>query len=142
MKTLTLDDAYIYYKELHGSKEKFNISRKEFRKICYAFNKELVNKVLEGLVVKLPYNLGEFYVKKFQVRWGDLRINWKLTKEQGKKVFLTGENSDNYACKWVWQRSSKESTNVSSYSFKTTKANRKGMAKVMNEPNGHKRFLV
>lgn len=51
---------------------------KTFKALCYEYSKQLVNKVLEGKVVNLGYQLGKLYGAR--IKRGDTkRIDWKET---------------------------------------------------------------
>jgi len=132
-----LDDAYKFYKDKHGPK----VDKSTYRKICYEFNKMMVDDVLEGKVVKVPHRLGELWIKKYKIDLDNPPIDLNETKKAGKIVYHLNQHSDGYQCRWSWSKRNNLVTNMIYYSFHATRANSRELAKIMKQPGGHKRYF-
>lgn len=95
----TIRDTWNFYRENREYETK--IKDDEYAKICTAFFKLLMEKVLDGHVVTLPFKLGSVYVrgvkykieqdengnfKKINISWGKTRKMWE---EVAKGMGLT-----------------------------------------------------
>lgn len=136
-KGYSLSHAHKFYKKKTGSK----IEKALYREICCAFNKALIADALEGRVVKLPHSMGSMWVKKYQADPENPPIDLNASKLAGKKIYHLNFHSDGYAAKWVWSKRNNLVTNLIYYSFHATRANSRSLAKVMKQPEGHKRFF-
>lgn len=119
-KNISLID---FYKDYKNNAIKKNIPYKsysEYSKILKEFNLRLRHKIIyEGEKVKLPYRLGELYIKKFEnnfdpensKKW---RIDFKKTKELGHKVYFGSD----YGYRWQWVKQKCVVKGKRYYSFK------------------------
>lgn len=79
-----------------------------FKELCYEYDKEMVNKVLEGKTVNLGYQMGRVYGARVK-RGSTKRVDWKETDKHRTK---DGEITQYYYFndKWFpmikWERSS------------------------------------
>lgn len=137
-KGYSLDHAFKFYKEKHGR----NVDLATYRKICYAFNKMLVDDVLEGKIVKLPHRLGSLWIKKYKINLEKLAIDFKATKEYGKTIYHLNEHSDGYEARWAWSKRNNLVRNLIYYSFTATRENSRRVSKVMQTEGGHKRYFT
>lgn len=135
-KGYSLTHAYKAFKEKHGNL----VTLTEYRKICVEFNKRIVSNALTGRVVKLPYGIGDFWIKKIQTDWEKPRLDLNETKIQGKKVYHLNEHSDGWWARWYWTKNHRI-PNMKLYSFQPTRGNSRAVAKIMKQPEGHKRFF-
>lgn len=140
------DDIYEFYRENYSKK----ISKKEFKKLCYTFNKIIGNKIIkESFEFKLPFRLGSIRIKaekqkikfkengkvdksKTSIDWG---ATWKMWYEQfphlsykeiqaePNKTSLvhTNEHSNGYIMRWFWDKRLSNTKNQSAYIFKPVK---------------------
>jgi hypothetical protein len=110
-------------------------------KIALAFFKGILEHLLEGGEVKLPF-LGLFKIVKKKRDLTKLKPNWKSTKElweknpQAKKdkklVFHLNEHSKGYYYKFYWKKGKIQ--NVSVYSFIPVRSAQRSLASlILNE---------
>jgi nucleoid DNA-binding protein len=105
-----------------SSKENYNdfckkhpnitLSYDDWKNIIYLFNESFRNYILEsGDKAKFPYGFGEFTInkkkrKKFKVVDGkeyvNLAIDWKKTREKGKRVYNFNYHTEGYFFGWMW----------------------------------------
>lgn len=140
------NDIYNFYKSKYDRK----VDKKEFKKLCYDFNKLINNKIIkESFEFKLPFRLGFIRIKseKQRIRFKEdgkvdskrTSIDWaashELWREQypdlsyrdrmeipGKKVLVhTNEHSNGYIMKWFWDKRLSNVKNQSVFIFKPVK---------------------
>lgn len=51
----------------------------------------------------------------------NLAVNWKASKETGKKVYYFNHHTDGYNCKWYWQRKTAHLYKAQLWSFKPSR---------------------
>jgi len=100
------------------------ISFTEWKNIIYTYNDFYRNYVLEtGEKIKVPFGLGEVSIikKKRKVKkvikgkeYINLPIDWKKTREAGKKIYIFNRHTDGYFFGWFWF---KKKTNIKNPSF-------------------------
>lgn len=88
------------------------LSFDKWKKIIYTYNELFRDYILEtGDRVKLPWGLGSFSINKKKSRKTIdidgreitvLPVNWKRSKEAGKKIYLLNSHTDGYRYKWIW----------------------------------------
>ena len=132
-----LDHAYEFFKKKHG----LDIDKKTFRKVCYAFNKSVVEDALEGKMVKLPHRMGALWVKKYKIDYDNPPIDLNESRKAGKIIYHLNFHSDGYTARWAWSKRNNLVTNMIYYSFHATRANSRALAKVMKQEGGHKRYF-
>jgi nucleoid DNA-binding protein len=83
----------------------------EWRNIIYSFNEAFKEYILEtGERAKLPFGFGEFSINKKKRRklkgtddqFVNLPIDWKKTKEKGKRIYNFNFHTEGYFFGWVW----------------------------------------
>ncbi len=83
----------------------------EWRNIIYSFNDAFKEYILEtGERAKLPFGFGEFSINKKKRRklkglkdeYVNLPIDWKKTKEKGKKIYNFNFHTEGYFFGWMW----------------------------------------
>ena len=136
-KGYSLTHAHKFYKEKTGD----DISRSDYRAICCAFNKAIVEEALEGKVVKLPHRMGSLWVKKYKMDPNKPNIDLNESKKAGEVIYHLNFHSDGYNARWAWSKRNNLVTNLIYYSFHATRANSRALAKVMKQPDGHKRYF-
>lgn len=88
------------------------LSYDEWKNIIYSFNESVRDYILEtGEKVKLPFGFGEFSInKKKNKAFKDvdgkfkvvLPIDWKKTREKGKKIYNLNYHTEGFYFGWVW----------------------------------------
>jgi len=84
----------------------------EWRNIVYTYNDSFKEYILEtGERAKLPYGFGEFSINKKKRRkmkgvdgkeFVNLPIDWKKTKEKGKRIYNFNFHTEGFFFGWVW----------------------------------------
>lgn len=83
----------------------------EWRNIIYTFNENFVTYILEtGEKAKLPGGIGDFSITKRKRRktsglngeFINLPIDWKKTKEKGKKIYNFNYHTEGFGFNWIW----------------------------------------
>ena len=103
-------EAYKLFCQAHP---KIKLSFNEWVEIIYGYNEEFRNHLLEtGDREKLPLGLGPFSIKKKKRKmkkqapdgkmYMNLPIDWKKTREKGKKIYNFNHHTDGYFFGWLW----------------------------------------
>lgn len=138
-KGYSLDHAHRFFQQKY--KGKWSIDRQTYRNICYAFNKMLVEGIINGRVEKLPHSMGELWVKKYKIDYDNPPIDLNESRKAGKVIYHLNFHSDGYQCRWAWSKRNNMVKNLIYYSFKASRANGRAVAQVMKQPKGHKRYF-
>ena len=132
---LSTKDAYKEFKKTQNKNSFFFVDYSLYKAICADFNKEIVNLILnDSGTFKLPHRLGELRIQKKKMNFSminKLKVDWKRTKEEGKRVFHLNDHTDNYRYKWYWRKSKVIVKNKSAYSFTPTRKNARELAKIL-----------
>jgi hypothetical protein len=130
-KSLTLKDSYEDYDNIH--QVEYNV----YRKVCEEYNKEVVKHIIENAYeYKLPKRLGSIRIRKIKsklISGGPKRIDWKLTKEYGKKIYHLNMHTDGYYYRWMWHKKTALFTNKSAYSYTPMRKDKRRMAKLLKD---------
>lgn len=103
-------ECYNQFCSLHPE---VSLSFREWGDIIYTFNYNFRDHILEtGERCKMPWGLGEFAISKKKRRTKYVRkdgsefiimpVDWKKTKEKGKRIFHFNLHTDGYGFKWKW----------------------------------------
>jgi hypothetical protein len=132
-------DIYKFYKELVEKKDiKYQVSLQEFKMICHEYNKTIADLILNhSQIVKIPHRLGEIGIRKRKMNFDYLKLDFGHLRKTGEKRYHSGE----WVAKWHWSKKNCMVVNKRLYSFTTTDSNKKALAKIMLEPDGHKKFF-
>jgi nucleoid DNA-binding protein len=105
-----------------------NITFQKWKEIIYSHNEMLIKHILEtGQAVKLPYGFGKLSVNKKKPKatrkWNgkmyiNLPIDWKKTKETGKRVYHMNTHTDGYKFRWIWFGKTARFQNSDVWNFK------------------------
>jgi hypothetical protein len=134
--TLGLRDSYKEFKKNEKMGPIFDIDYKKYRAINEAFNKRVVEDILlDTGEHNLPYRLGTIRIqkKKMNLTKEAMKVDWKATKELGKRVYHMNDHRDNYRYKWYWKKSNAIVQNKSLYSFTASRANKRELARILKE---------
>ncbi len=123
-------DIYSHYKEsvVEGLQKSYSV----FASVLRDANITIVNELLLAQEIKFPNTLGYFRIKKSKMSFKDtntLKINWKLTKETGHKVYHTNDHRNNYKYKFYWHK--QRLVGVRPYSFIPSRGNKRALAKIL-----------
>lgn len=117
----TLRDAYRKYLKSIDKNTVYNVPETTYTGVCAFINDKMINCVIEGKTIDFyiaPY-LGSFSAEKRKtpIVESNMRINWKLTKEYGVKIYHDNRHTNGYYCKFRWLRS-KVAKNNREYFFR------------------------
>lgn len=108
-----------------------SISYSDWKMVIYLYNELFRDKILEtGDKLKFPAGIGEFSIqkkkrKKIKVIDGkefvNLPIDWKKTKEKGKKIYNFNYHTEGYFFGWMWFKDSARFQYSSLFYFKPTR---------------------
>jgi nucleoid DNA-binding protein len=124
-----------------ASKENYNnfckkhpsikLSFDEWRNIVYSFNEAFKEYILEtGERAKLPFGFGEFSINKKKRRrmkgvdgkeFVNLPIDWKKTKEKGKRIYNFNFHTEGFFFGWVWFKATARFKQSSLWYFKPSR---------------------
>lgn len=119
-KNVSLKDFYSFYKESCIAKNIKYQSYSTFSKVLKDFNTRCRDKIVyNSEVLKLPFRLGELYIKKFEVNYEEdnkksWRIDFKKSKELGQRVYFGAP----YGYRWTWNKSKCVVRGKRHYAFK------------------------
>jgi hypothetical protein len=102
--------TYIAFQKAHPE---IKITYAKWREVIYAFNEAFRDYVLDtGDRCRLPWGFGDVVIskkptKRFRTtKEGKeviaLPVDWKRTKELGKKVYLYNDHTEGYRMRWYW----------------------------------------
>ncbi len=103
----------------------------EWRNIVYSFNESFKSYILEtGEKARLPFGFGEFSINKKKRRkmkgidgkeFVNLPIDWKKSKEKGKRIYNFNFHTEGYFFGWIWFKESTRIKNIDLWYFKPTR---------------------
>lgn len=112
----------------------------EWKNIIYMFNENFRDYILEtGKKAKLPLGFGEFTInkkirKKFKVNpktgkeYINLPIDWKKTKEKGKKIYNFNYHTEGYHFRWLWDKKKARIRHADLWWFKPSRVSSRMLA--------------
>jgi len=102
------------YKDFCKKNITVKLTYDEWRILIYTFNESFREYILEtGEKTKLPAGLGEFSIfkkkrKLYKTIKGEqiinLPVDWKKSKEKGKRVYNFNYHTEGYSFGWIWFR--------------------------------------
>lgn len=120
----------------------------EWRNILYGFNEAFKNYILEtGDKARLPSGFGEFSINKkirkklTDPRPGDgkqfmnLPVDWKRSKEKGKKIYILNYNTEGYYFGWMWFKKSARFPHMDLWYFKPSRVTSRLLAHYIKTDN-------
>lgn len=126
-RSKTLDNFYKdYYNEFKETS--FHLEKKEFKHAVQLIFKLIVQELFAGNTIKLPYNLGELYIDKFQLK-GKKKIDFGASRKYGKIIYYSNLHSDGFTYKVIWSKNKSRFQNRKLYHFKLTRANSRELSK-------------
>lgn len=122
-------DCYTAFCKKHPN---IKTSFDQWRNIIYGFNESFRTYILEtGEKARIPSGFGEFSITKRKrkrikvspdgVEHINLPIDWKKTKEKGKKVYNFNFHTEGYYFGWIWFKRSTRIKNVDLWWFKPSR---------------------
>lgn len=100
------------YKDFCKEYPEIKLSYDEWKLVIYTFNESMREYILEtGEKVRFPEGLGDFSIKKRKCTKTKiidgkqvitLPVDWKKTKEQGKKIYNFNFHTEGFYFGWLW----------------------------------------
>lgn len=119
------------YKDFCKKHPEITLSFEDWKKIIYQFTEDFKTYLLEtGETGKLPWGFGEFRIKKkkrkkkvgLNQEFINLPIDWKKTKESGKRIYNFNFHTEGYFFGWHWIKSTARLKHLSLWYFKPCRA--------------------
>jgi hypothetical protein len=136
---LGIKDAYKLYRSDTTKDEK--VLYDEYRRICYAVNAKIAEKLLCGKQIKLPFNIGRIFIRKVRNNFKHLKFDYAHFNKTGEKAFHLNIHSNKFHAKWFWEKISCRIPGNKIYSFIPSRDNKRSLSKVMQQPGEYKRYL-
>jgi len=124
----------------------------EWHSIIYMYSKLVREYIIEtGRIFKFPRGVGEFAInrtrppKSITVNGEEritLPINWKRSKEKGKRIYEMNYHTEGYKCSWLWINKQKAMIYMSSlWKFKPHRDSKRLLASYLKSGKGyHNRY--
>lgn len=104
----TLIDVYAAYSKEVQKKSKYDLTYKEFLKISETLLKNCMDHMLyDSGEIRLNHGLGILRLKKIKTNYNKPKIDWKRTKEIGKKVYHLNMHTQGYYVRFYWAKFAK-----------------------------------
>jgi nucleoid DNA-binding protein len=113
----------------------------EWRNIVYSFNEAFRIYILEtGERVKMPYGFGEFSINKKKRRklkglkdeFINLPVDWKRSKEKGKKIYNFNYHTEGFFFGWMWFKKNARLKNTDLWYFKPSRTTSRLLSHYIN----------
>lgn len=120
-------------------KKKGRHSEPVYKQVVHKFFIEVFKKMIyENFIFMLPYGGGTISIKSYkpsidEIKKGRKYINWKKTKEKGKKIYYLNKHSNGYSYYFKWDKSFVKFRNRKFYKFRATNsecATKEGVGRV------------
>ena len=136
---LGLRDIYTYYLE-HTEEP---LTFKEFKLINEEYLEAIMKLIVDNAYnFKLPNRLGYWRIQKRQFDIGQLSVDWKTTKQIGKRVYHLNTHSDGFKIRFLWEKKQAvlKKNSKRPYSFQLCRDWKRKLAAGMKLPNGHTKY--
>jgi hypothetical protein len=120
---------YKLYKKYCKDQNIEPVDYRMYKKVLTTSNQILSEKVLDGKRIKLPFGLSDVFINKYkqEVKNQDGKVNlpidWKRTKEFGKKIYHLNKHTDGFIFKWFWAKGDAKFKFKDLWSFKAVRKN-------------------
>lgn len=116
----------------------------DWEQIIYTFNYLFRDYILEtGERAKLPWGMGTFTISKKKIKkfkefdgrtMVNLPIDWKRTKEMGKRIYNLNAHTDGHRCKWFWFPRESKFYQHDVWAFKPSRKSSRLLAEHLKKP--------
>lgn len=135
------------YKRFRKEHPDIRIDRKKWVKTIKTFNQLFAEYLLQtGEREKLPYGLGSFTISKKKtikiIRKEDgtqhigLPVDWKRSKEVGRKIYIMNSHSDGFRCRWKWFNEDSNMKMAHIWVFKPVRSQSRAIARYLKDQDG------
>jgi nucleoid DNA-binding protein len=114
----------------------------QWKNIIYLYNEYFKNYILEtGEKARLPFGFGEFSINKKKRRKlktvdgkevVNLPIDWKKTKEKGKRIYNFNYHTEGFFFGWMWFKESTRIRNIDLWYFKPSRVTSRLLSHYIN----------
>lgn len=139
------------YKRFCIEYPEIRLSYKEWKDILYTYSEIYTDEVIEtGNKVKFPLGFGNFAISKRKQKrtkeWNgktyiNLPVDWKKSKELGKKTYIMNYHTDGYRYKWQWFKDSAYFHLSDLYVFQPSREVSRKLARILKDPDNTMREL-
>lgn len=102
-KGYTIADIYRAFR-----KARKDVEYSRFKRVLDAFNKTIGEDILErSRAFKMPYGLGTICIVKYKPKTytdKSLSVDYKTSKEEGKRIYHLNEHSNGYKYRLFWSK--------------------------------------
>jgi hypothetical protein len=135
------------YKRFKKAHPEVKLDKKTWVKVIQNFNLLFGEYLLQtGEREKLPYGLGSFAISKKKtikiIRQRDgtnhigLPIDWKRSKEVGRKIYIMNNHSDGFRAKWKWFPEDSNMRIYAIWAFKPVRNRSRDIARYLKDEDG------
>jgi len=133
----TMPDMYKNYLNKIDENSPYKVSYSVYKDIVSMYNKKLIERLLGGYKVTLPYKLGSLQVVKKKMYFKTqknkrLGIDWANTSKYGKVIHHLNEHSDGFKFLFFWKRK-RIVKNIMTYKLVPTRTLKRTLAKLIKE---------
>lgn len=120
---------YKMYKQYCKEQEIEPVDYRTYKRILTTSNDIISQKILQGERIKLPFTLSDVFINKYkqEVKNKDGKVNlpidWKRTKEFGKKIYHLNKHTDGFIFKWFWAKGEAKFKFKDLWAFKAVRKN-------------------
>lgn len=129
-KSATIIDMYKSYKDEYG-----DVEYAQFKQILDKFNDILLHMLFyDSKVIKLPLGLGTIGIVKYKPKHMNdksLSVDYKSSKEYGKKIYHLNEHSDGYKYRLYWSKLPQTFPDRYKYSLSLVRHNKRLLAQLI-----------
>jgi hypothetical protein len=120
------------YKDFCAKHPNISLTFDEWKYIIYSFNELFREYILEtGDIAKLPGGFGQFSIRKKRrkkqsimpdgTQFVHLPIDWKKTKEKGKRVYILNYHTEGFFFGWQWFKKTARFKHSDFWNFKPSR---------------------
>lgn len=117
------------------SKQYDDVDYNTFKTVLHEYNDILMQKLfMNSEVVKLPFGLGSICIVKYRPKTmtpKSLSVDYKSTKELGKKIYHLNEHSDGYKFRLYWSKLPQTFPDRYKYQLSLVRANKRKLAQLI-----------
>jgi hypothetical protein len=116
-------DLYDLY--CNSTKQKDRLTVNEVHKIIYTLNTRIVDEILDGKILKLPYQLGTLRIRKVKMNFKKQIIHSnRIMIQEGKKEIITNAHTNFHYFRWQWKCNKEQFTKSQYFMFLPTRENK------------------
>ncbi len=125
----SLKDSY----QLYLTMSKTPVSYKTYKEVIGAFNKKILEDIIQGGEFEMPYRLGKIRVRKIKSDYNRLKINFDHYRKTGEKIFFLNEHTGGYYYRWYWAKYKRgvRVRNKGKYEFLFNRKNKRRLSQII-----------